>query len=131
MPFLLDAYHASGPDPEARQDAVLRRFEELAELGEVDPGTSELLRPAAELVQVDHLPSMAANETRTRNYYVLAQVMRLTRPKQGKPFKLTQYPEGQLQALDDNLESVGDVISLGQYDCMVWLRQVEHVSHLL
>jgi hypothetical protein len=113
MSHLIDAYYNSGPDSAARRDAVVRRFDYLH-------------RHGADLVSVEKLQSMpdAPKELQDTNHYVLAQIMRLTRPKRRKPFKLEKLPEGQVEAAGVNTEVTDavKVIELGRYDCMVWFR---------
>jgi hypothetical protein len=124
MSYLIDAYYNSGPDSAGRHAGVLRRFEDLAGIGDIDPRTSDRL--AAKLVTVDELSSMTEvkDDIRHTNHYVLAQIMRLTCPKRGKVFQLEKLREGPVETLSENAEvqSPPEIIDLGRYDCMVWLR---------
>lgn len=126
MSYLIDAYYNSGPDSEGRQAGVLQRFEDLAEFGDIDPRTFDVLRPAAKVVTVHELSGMTEvkDQIRHSNHYVLAQIMRLTCPKKGKVFKLQKVTEGEVETLSENAEAQSplEVIDLGRYDCMVWFR---------
>jgi hypothetical protein len=127
MPYLVDAYFNTGPESEDQQQAVLDRFQELTTVGDVDPVTEEVLREPASLLSVDALFFFNGftGTTRSSNVYLLAQVMRLTRPKQGKVYRLAVHPEDeQGQATSETVTQVATYISLGKYDCMVWMRFV-------
>jgi hypothetical protein len=127
MPYLLDAYFNTGPEFEDQQQAVLDRFQELRTVGDVDPVTDEVLREPASLLSVHALFFFGGfrGTTRSSNVYLLAHVMRLTRPRQGKVYRLAVHPKDeQGQATSKMATQVAAYISLGKYDCMVWMRFV-------
>jgi hypothetical protein len=128
MPYLLDAYFNTGPESEDQQQAVLDRFQELRIVGDVDPVTDEVLREPASLLSIEALffYDGLTGTTRSSNVYLLAQIMRLTRPKQGKVYRLAVHPkdeEGQ-STYSETATQVVAYIRLGKYDCMVWMRFV-------
>jgi hypothetical protein len=118
--YLLDAFH------DLDKDKVLDRFEDLVWHGDIHPTTFEVLREAAKLVNLRQLCTKLPEQdgSKRKNHYMLAQIMRFTQPKRGKFFKLQKEPRGQVPALADNVDasSPAEMIDLGQYDCMVWLR---------
>jgi hypothetical protein len=127
MPYLLDAYFNTGPESEDQQRAVLDRFQELRIVGDVDPVTDEVLREPASLLSIEALFFFdgLTGTTRSPNVYLLAQIMRLTRPKRGKVYRLAVHPKDEEgQSTSEIATQVAACIRLGKYDCMVWMRFV-------
>jgi hypothetical protein len=129
--YLANVFDRSGPEREDRQKAVRQLFHDLRDVGEYDHVTGKQVRPPARLLNVELLSYLSATgklDTKTKNHFLVAQVMRLSCPKPGKHYQLLKPANepGHESPREETAEipEEPDYIELGKYDSMVWFRFV-------
>jgi hypothetical protein len=122
---LLHAYYRHGPEEREQQEAVFRTFNQLCKLGEVNPTTGALKEQPKCVMDLEWLGHMCASgKLDSGNYYLVAQIMRLSMPKKGKVYALPTPVVSNQEAGGPSSVPPTDSSSilLGRYDCMVSLR---------